>query len=91
MGNPPEKIINEQTIWKRGLYMLLFAFIQGVAKFVTFIVAVFQFLTVLVTGSTNAKLLQLGRSLSTYSYQIYLFLTFNTEELPYPMGDWPSD
>ncbi len=91
MNHHPVKMTNERTIWKRGFYMLLFALIQGVAKFVTFVVAVLQFLTVLMTGSTNGKLLQFGRGLSCYSYQIYLFLTFNSDDLPYPIGDWPDE
>jgi len=78
------------TIWQRGLYMLLFAFLLGVAKFVVFTVVILQFLFVLFTGAPNAQLLVLGQSLSTYIYQIILFLTFNSEEHPYPFSDWPT-
>ncbi len=78
------------TIWQRGLYMLLFAFLLGVAKFVVFTVVMLQFLIVLFTGAPNAQLLALGQSLSSYIYQIILFLTFNSEEHPYPFSDWPT-
>jgi hypothetical protein len=81
---------NERTIWSRGLYMLLFVFCLWVAKFVAGVVVVFQFFTVVFTGSMNQKLLAFGQSLSTYNYQVILFLTFNTEIHPYPLGDWPE-
>jgi len=80
----------KDNIWMRGLYMLLFAFLIGVAKFVAFTVVALQFLFVLFTNSTNEKLLSFGKSLSTYTYQIMLFLTFNSEVRPYPMSDWPE-
>jgi len=84
------KAINERTIWLRGIYMLIYAFILWIAKFVTGTVVVFQFLSVLFKGSTNPQLLALGQGLSIYTYQIMLYLTFNTEEHPYPLSAWPS-
>ena len=77
-------------IWRRGLYMLLFAFLLGVAKFVLFTMVLLQFLLVLLAGSPNAQLLVFGQSLSTYIYQVMLFLTFNSEDHPYPFSDWPK-
>lgn len=91
MNTDVSKTKTERTLWQRGMYMVLFAFLQGVAKFVVFVVAVFQFLTILFTGSTNEQLLVLGRSLSIYNYQIFLFLTFNTEQRPYPFSPWPRE
>ena len=83
---PPQNI----SVWNRALYMLIFILLLGVAKFVTIIVVIGQFLTVLVYVKPNEKLLTFGRSLSDYQYQILLFLTYNSEEHPYPMGDWPE-
>jgi hypothetical protein len=53
-------------------------------------VVVFQFLSQLLTRRTNQRLLKLGQSLSTYSYQILVFLTYNSEYRPYPFGAWPK-
>jgi len=80
----------ELSIWRRGVYMVLFAMLLSVAKAVTIAVMVFQILSVLFTRSTNQQLLALGKSLSTYHYQIILFLTFNSETLPYPFAGWPK-
>ncbi len=84
------EIKEPDTIWKRGLYMLLFLFLIGVAKFVTFTVVALQFLFVLFCGAPNRELLTFGQSLSRYTYQVMLFLTFNSEEHPYPLSAWPQ-
>ena len=50
-----------------------------------------QFFWVLFTGETNQKLQEFGKSLATYTNQIILYLTFNTEERPFPFDvDWPK-
>lgn len=88
--NDIKENLKQQKTWLRALYMLLFAVFYGVAKVVLSAVIIFQFLLVLFTGSTNARLLKLGQSLSTYSYQIMVFLTFNSNYQPYPFGAWPK-
>ena len=82
--------VTSQGIWIRGLYMLLFALIYSIAEIVFTAVAVFQFLTALVTGRPNELLLNFGQSLSTYIYQTIQFFTFNSDEKPYPFAPWPE-
>jgi len=91
MDNETEHTPDEHTIWNRGLYMVLFLFCLWLAKIVAFAVITLQFLWVVFTKSTNLKLLVFGQGLSTYHYQLILFLTFNSEVHPYPMDDWPAD
>ena len=76
--------------WKRGLFMILFSIISGVAKFIVTLVAVFQFITLLFKGETNDAMKPLGQNLSTYLYQITLFLTFKTDEMPFPFIAFPD-
>ena len=80
---------SRRSIWKRALFMLLFALIYSVAEIVVVLVAVFQFFAVLITGARNAQVLDLGQALSSYVYEILLFETFNTDRLPFPFADWP--
>ena len=82
--------VTSQGIWIRGLYMLLFALIYSIAEIVFTAVAIFQFLTALVTGRPNERLLNFGQSLSTYIYQTIRFFTFNSDEKPYPFAPWPE-
>lgn len=70
--------------------MLLFSIISGVAKFIVSLVAIFQFLTLLFKGEVNQALMPFGQNLSTYVYQISLFLTFKTHEMPFPFGAFPD-
>jgi len=90
MSNELKENLKQRKTWLRGLYMLLFAIFYSVAEIVIFVVVVFQFLLALFTARTNARLVLFGKSLSTYVYQVMLFLTFNSEDMPFPFGEWPT-
>jgi len=84
-------IVKDKSIWVRLLYMLLFAFLYSAAEFVILAVVVYQFLHVLLTGGDkDERVKSLGSQLSVYVYQILQFQTFNTEDKPFPMADWPA-
>lgn len=74
--------------WKRIIFMLVYAMIDSIVKLMLWLVVLLQVGSVLLTGNTNPNILGFGRSLSTYHYHILLFLTFNTEQLPFPFSDW---
>ncbi len=76
--------------WLRGFFMLLYAVACYVAIIVTGIVMLFQFGVVLLTGKINDRLLPLGQSLSIYIHQILLYLTYNSDEKPFPFSSWPT-
>ena len=85
-----EENLKRGSTWLRLLFMLLFLFLWGVSRLVTAAVVVVQFLWVLITAETNEQLLKFGQGLASYSYQIVMYLTFNTEERPFPFSDWPQ-
>lgn len=78
-------------IWFRLLYMLLFAIAFGIARFILGFLVIFQFFTVLFTREVNKPLLQFGKNLSIYVYEILEFQTFNTELHPFPFSPWPDE
>lgn len=86
-----EQHYKNRSVWLRGLFMLIFIFFMGVTKFVTIVVVGFQFLVILFTAEKNNNLLMFGKSLSVYEYQVMLYLTYNSEFKPFPMGDWPKE
>ncbi len=90
MSNDIKDNIKQQSTWIRGLYMVLFSIFYTIADFVLFAVVVFQFVLKLFTGDTNDRLRKLGLSISTYIYEILQFLSFNSEQHPYPFGTWPT-
>ncbi len=89
MSNEVKENLKSQSTWKRGLYMLLYIIFSRIAEIVLGVVILFQFLLKLFTGETNDRLLKLGQQLSTYLYQVFQFLTYNSEYHPYPFGAWP--
>ncbi len=82
--------IKKQSTWMRGLYMLLFSIFYTIAELILFAVIIFQFILKVLTGDTNDRLRKLGQSISTYIYQVLQFLSFNSEQHPYPFGAWPK-
>ena len=68
--------------------MLIYAVIDSMVKLLIWLIVLLQTGSMLFTGSINPNVLGFGRSLSTYHYHILLFLTFNTEQLPFPFSDW---
>lgn len=90
MNENSEMPANHRNIWIRGLFMLLMALILHVAGTVLFIIAPIQFLITLLNGTPNQRLVSFGRSLARYLQQIVNFMTFSTEEIPFPFNDWPT-
>lgn len=81
---------SRRETWFRVLFVLLFAVIYSVAEIVIVTVVLLQFGFVLITGERNKKLLDFGANLSTFVYQILRYVSFNTDERPFPFTDWPS-
>jgi Domain of unknown function (DUF4389) len=76
--------------WTRGLFIVIFALIYSITDILLTAVVVFQFLATLFTGETNARLRAFGLSLAAYIYQIIAFMTFNSDEKPFPFSVWPE-
>jgi hypothetical protein len=81
---------NRRNIWIRGLFMLLMGFAFQVSGTVLCIVTVIQFVMTLLSDAPNLRLVSFGRSMGNYLRQIVNFLTFATEEMPFPFSDWPA-
>jgi hypothetical protein len=90
MSNDVKQNLKSQSTWKRGLYMLIYAFCYTIAEILLFAIIFFQFLLKLFSGDTNERLRKLGQGLSTYIYQILQYLNFNSDYQPYPFGAWPK-
>lgn len=90
MAQDIKQNLKARDTWLRGLYIIIFAVFYSIAEIVLFAVVLFQFLLSLFTAQTNQRLLKLGQSLSTYIYQIVMYITFNSDQQPYPFGAWPK-
>jgi cytoskeletal protein RodZ len=76
------------STWKRILFILVFSVIVGFIRILLWTVILLQIASALFTGSSNQHILDFSRKLSAYLYHILLFLTFNTDDLPFPFSDW---
>lgn len=82
--------INKRSIWVRGLFMVLMAIVYQLCGTLLFVLAVIQFLLALLSDGPNVRLLSFGRNLGAYLAQIARFLSFASEDIPFPFSDWPS-
>ena len=76
--------------WLRGLNMLLFIVIKYVVSWLILLIAVLQFILDILLGKPNDKLINFTENLNFYYYQIVNFLTYNSEEKPFPFTSWPN-
>ena len=90
MKKKSEPSDNKVNVWLRGLYMLLMMLVLHIFGTVLVVVAIIQFVIVLMNESPNERLVTFGRNLGIYLRQIAHFLTFASEEVPFPFSEWPA-
>lgn len=76
--------------WIRGFFILLFVFLLVIARMVTGAVVVIQFLFTVFSGRANENLRYFGASLASFIYQTLLFVTYNSDDKPFPFTPWPT-
>ncbi len=72
------------AIWLRLAYMAGYALIGYVVFWLTMATAALQFVVTVVRGAPHPDLIDLSKRLSTYLGQLFGFLTFQTDERPFP-------
>jgi hypothetical protein len=73
----------------RLLYSLLYAVLAYIALLLVFALAVVQFIVLAITGKANDELKSFCVSLVQYEWEVLAFITFQRDELPFPMGPFP--
>lgn len=76
--------------WIRGLFIIVFAVIFYVLCIVIWLLVIFQFITKVITGNLNDNLSNFSESLTRFAFQILLYITFQSEERPFPFSPWPK-
>jgi len=94
MSDELDKIVDnvsEPSFWFRILFMLAFAIASYFIILPLIIVlSVAQMLFTLVTGQVNANLRYFSATLALYVPQVIEYLTYLSEEKPYPFSDLPE-
>ena len=90
-GSKVEENLKSRTTWLRLLFMAIYGLVAWLAGMVGLVVVVLGFFWVLFTGEVNRELRQIGQAIASYIYEIVRYLTFNTDDKPFPFGGaWPS-
>jgi len=90
-GNRVEDNLKSRSTWTRAIFMLICCVLVSLATMVGSAVVLLGFLWVLVTGKVNRQIREVGQSLAVYLFENVRYLTFNSDDKPFPLGnDWPS-
>jgi Domain of unknown function (DUF4389) len=90
MNTELKKKLTATDKWLRLLFMVIYLVVNYVAQFIIWALAAVQFIFALLTGSANHNLLSFTRGLNAFCYQILQYATYNSQEKPYPFGNWPK-
>lgn len=91
MSENPGTVDGKRNVLVRGLLILLMAIAFQISATLLGMAAVVQFVLMLVNETPNARLISLGKALGLYLAQIAGFVTFASEEAPFPFSAWPAE
>ena len=82
--------LTHQSTWIRLIHMIVLVVAFNIAELVIGALVIFQFLSKLLTGNANENLKAFGAQIGLYLYCIVRFLTFETEDKPFPFAPWAA-
>ena len=82
---------DEDPVLLRLLYAVFFYFLYAMSRFVIGVVAIVQFLHILLTEEYQEDLMRFSRSLTRFISQAVAYMTWVSNKKPFPFSDWPSD
>jgi len=90
MDEPKQSNLTNPDLWIRLVYMILFWLLSWLARAAVGVIGLVQFVMVLLNGEASVRLRQWGVSTVLWTDQTYRFLTFASDEKPFPFQDWPE-
>ena len=82
-----EDNLKSRDTWIRLIFMVIYYAVVSIASIVASAVVVLGFLAVLFTGEKNRQLMTAGETLANYIREIVNYLTYNTDDKPFPFGN----
>lgn len=76
--------------WIRLIFMIFFVLVTFLTRILIWVIAAFQFIYTMLVGKPAKTLLPFSESLSKYIYQIMEYLTYVSEQKPFPFEAWPT-
>ena len=82
--------VKDKDTWLRFVYLVVFGIAFYLSILLTFATSVFQFLAKLFGGSSFLGLAEFGSNLADYQAQVTRYLTFASDEKPFPFAPFPT-
>jgi hypothetical protein len=86
----PEDKPSASDVWMRGLFMLLFIAGFAIGQWLLNLLAIVQFVWLLIYREPNEFLARFGNSLSIWLAEVGRFQSCASDEKPFPWSPWPS-
>jgi uncharacterized membrane protein len=83
--------VEAETIPFRVMWSLVFLIIWSLAETIVFLIFAIQIISSVFSTGPNESLRDLGKQIGVYMAQIVSYLTFSSNEKPFPFSNWPSD
>ncbi len=84
------KRLNREAFFLRALWMLLYALLWQVVAPLLMLTVALQVVYRLFRGRPHATLAWFGAGLGGFLAQIARFASFQSEDKPWPVADWPQ-
>jgi len=85
-----KKHVKDKDTWLRFVYLVVFGIAFYLSIGLTFAASIFQFLAKLFSGSSFEGLSEFGDNLGTYQSQVTRYLTFASDDKPFPFAPFPT-
>ncbi len=82
--------LTSESTWIRLIHMIVLVIAFNIAELVIGAVVIFQFLSKLLTGDGNEHMKVFGAQIGLYLSRIIRFLTFETDDKPFPFASWAA-
>lgn len=77
--------------WLRGFFILVFGVIFYFLYILIWLLVIFQFVTKVITGELNSYLEESSTKMTSYAMQILNYITYQSEERPFPFSPFPGE
>ena len=82
--------VKDKDTWLRFVYLVVFGVAFYLSVLLTFAASIFQFFAKLFSGHSFEGVSEFGTNLATYQSQVTRFLTFASDEKPFPFAPFPT-
>lgn len=89
MDKTLKQSLTSQEKWLRFLFMVFFFVINYFVQMLVGFIALLQFIFTLFKGEPNERMLHFGDSVSQFVYQMMCYLTYTSQDKPFPFNEWP--